>query len=182
MESLELEMDWVEHWAKVFCFDVLIGNTDRHQDNWGLIRNKDGKGRWSFAPAFDNNSSLGREMSEIQFERIISADIDKYVTGKKATHHLTLNRNDGKRLKHIDFIKLLISQYPKMVNYMQSCLGFSVQDLTTEVNDLVYLSNSLGAQYVQLTPKRADLIIRLVNYRKEKLWELISNASTSPDY
>ena len=29
--------NWAEHWSKVFVFDALIGNTDRHQDNWGLI-------------------------------------------------------------------------------------------------------------------------------------------------
>jgi len=31
---------WLEYWAEVLTFDVLIGNTDRHQDNWGLIVNR----------------------------------------------------------------------------------------------------------------------------------------------
>jgi hypothetical protein len=28
---------WLELWVKMFTFDALIGNTDRHQNNWGII-------------------------------------------------------------------------------------------------------------------------------------------------
>ncbi len=30
-----LSHSWKEYWGLCLCFDALIGNTDRHQDNWG---------------------------------------------------------------------------------------------------------------------------------------------------
>ena len=49
--------------AGYVVFDALIGNTDRHHENWGLLRRSDGN-EWSgvLAPSFDHASSLGREL------------------------------------------------------------------------------------------------------------------------
>lgn len=43
--------------------DAVIGNTDRHHENWGLVRERIDDG-WSgrLAPSFDHASSLGREL------------------------------------------------------------------------------------------------------------------------
>ena len=32
-----LVQKWRQRWAEALLFDALIGNSDRHQDNWGLI-------------------------------------------------------------------------------------------------------------------------------------------------
>ncbi len=45
--------------------DAWIGNTDRHHENWGLLRRVDGADRTlSLAPSFDHASSLGRELTD----------------------------------------------------------------------------------------------------------------------
>jgi hypothetical protein len=51
--------------AEYLVFDALIGNTDRHHENWGLLRKRVG-GRWQgmIAPSFDHASSLGRELRD----------------------------------------------------------------------------------------------------------------------
>ncbi len=45
-------------------FDALILNTDRHHENWALLRDNriPGESRYSVAPSFDHASSLGREL------------------------------------------------------------------------------------------------------------------------
>ena len=55
--------DPIEHWAKVFLFDALIGNQDRHQDNWGVIWHgiPPDQIRAELSPAFDNGTSLDRK-------------------------------------------------------------------------------------------------------------------------
>lgn len=42
-------------------FDALIGNTDRHHENWGMLLVDD---KIELAPTFDHASSLGRELKD----------------------------------------------------------------------------------------------------------------------
>ena len=45
--------------------DALIGNTDRHHQNWGvLVRREDSASMRELAPSFDHASSLGRELTD----------------------------------------------------------------------------------------------------------------------
>lgn len=59
----------ISHPADVFCgyllLDALIGNTDRHHENWAIqyIHNGLANG-WYLCPSFDHASSLGRELTE----------------------------------------------------------------------------------------------------------------------
>ena len=48
-------------WGKIMLFDLIIGNGDRHDDNWAIIHTKQGK---KFAPAFDNSSAFLTKMRE----------------------------------------------------------------------------------------------------------------------
>ena len=49
--------------SEYVVLDALIGNTDRHHENWGILRTPTGGG-WTrtLAPSFDHASSLGREL------------------------------------------------------------------------------------------------------------------------
>ena len=49
--------------AKYMLLDAVIGNTDRHHENWGLLRQQvEGQWKVRLAPSFDHASSLGREL------------------------------------------------------------------------------------------------------------------------
>ena len=51
--------------ASYLILDGLIGNTDRHHGNWGLIYNRV-KRTYDLAPTFDHGSSLGRDLSDAE--------------------------------------------------------------------------------------------------------------------
>ncbi len=53
-EVLRTALDW---FAGFLVLDALVGNTDRHEQNWGAIQSPDGSRR--LAPSFDHASSLG---------------------------------------------------------------------------------------------------------------------------
>ena len=51
--------------AGYLLLDALIGNTDRHHENWGILRRRYRGGLADIlAPSFDHASSLGRELSD----------------------------------------------------------------------------------------------------------------------
>jgi hypothetical protein len=50
--------------AGYLVFDALIGNTDRHHENWALLKREAGPTDHRLAPSFDHASSLGREMRD----------------------------------------------------------------------------------------------------------------------
>ncbi len=63
--SAEIDM------AGYVFLDALIGNMDRHHQNWGCLLQMlpDGKSRLTLAPSFDHASSLGRELLPEEAER-----------------------------------------------------------------------------------------------------------------
>jgi len=67
--------------ADLFCgyivFDVLIGNTDRHHQNWGVLaKREEGRARTlTLAPTYDHGSSLGRELQDTErIQRLTGTD------------------------------------------------------------------------------------------------------------
>ena len=67
--------------AEYFVLDALIGNTDRHHENWGIVRRRDGdQWRGGIAPSFDHASSLGRELRDERRRRLLGeSEVGRYV-------------------------------------------------------------------------------------------------------
>lgn len=87
--------------------DALIGNTDRHHENWGLlVRSEKGRRIAELAPTFDHASSLGRELSDERVHAYLSESMDKHAItveryadrGKSAIDSMT----EQKRLTPIE--------------------------------------------------------------------------------
>ncbi|NYE57206.1 HipA domain-containing protein [Carboxydothermus ferrireducens] len=57
VERVDLE-NILNDFFTMIIFDALMGYTDRHCENWGLLFSE---GKISFAPLYDNGSCLGRE-------------------------------------------------------------------------------------------------------------------------
>jgi hypothetical protein len=166
-----LEMSWgaknpLEHWAKVFSFDAVIGNTDRHQDNWGVVWEgiSPNKLRAIFSPAFDNGTSLGHEIMEDRLHRFTDLDrIDQYIG--RGTHHARWKIDDPQRRQHFELLKLFRDKFPFVEPAMRSALAFEIPKLESEVAELtkfqipVPLSLERAAFVLQLIKRRRDLAV-----------------------
>ncbi len=61
--------------ASYALLDALIGNTDRHHDNWMVVFVLGAGNSWvNVAPSYDHASSLGRELTDTRREQILSTD------------------------------------------------------------------------------------------------------------
>lgn len=65
--------DW---WVGYIVLDALVGNTDRHQENWAVI----GDGKRRLSPTFDHASSLGFLLDdEDRLDRLATSDRNRTV-------------------------------------------------------------------------------------------------------
>jgi hypothetical protein len=73
--------------------DALIGNTDRHHQNWGVLASsRESEPERMLAPTYDHASSLGRELSdEARTQRLVTkdrrADVAAYVARARSAFY-----------------------------------------------------------------------------------------------
>jgi hypothetical protein len=87
----------VDTFIGYLLLDALVGNTDRHHENWGVIRLP--KGTVHLAPTFDHASSLGRNLlDEERAERLRTKDHNRTVEAfaSRATSALYRAETDSK--------------------------------------------------------------------------------------
>jgi hypothetical protein len=66
---------------RLFLFDCWIGNTDRHHENWGLIRNNlhSDEERFEITPAYDHGAALCSSLLPDAKQLLLTEDkIEKY--------------------------------------------------------------------------------------------------------
>lgn len=57
--------DGFDTFVGYLMLDALIGNTDRHHENWGVVSERTSEGHSvAIAPSYDHASSLGRELTD----------------------------------------------------------------------------------------------------------------------
>lgn len=186
---------------KMLVFDTLIGNRDRHQENWAIIssqgnfflgiENYHGKGVYKLVP---NLSFDGKSFGYEDFKRLSPM----YDNGTSLGHNLTekgiidhLNQEDtmkkyvsgpkaqshvrwkGKKLRHFDLLKNISEESPALM--MQSIN--TILDNFSPARIKILLTR-IDKEYdhsnltFRLTNERKDFIYRLLLLRTQKLAEL----------
>ena len=168
-EKSLLSDDWLQIWAKILTFDALIGNTDRHQDNWGLIWTFSGdKGLTArIAPAFDNGTSMGHEILPEKFHLFNEEKyIQKYIY--RGTHHMRMNLRDDMPTNHGKFIYDLSLKYPEITDAVMKTLKFDIDS----ARDIIYGLTKFEVP-VPLSAQRAEFMVKLLSARQKYIISLL---------
>ena len=84
---------------KMFIIDALIGNTDRHNGNWGFLINVKTQ-KIEFSPIYDCGSCLNPLLEDTEIE-----NLDKIAIKNLAINCYSCLRENGKRINYINYIK-----------------------------------------------------------------------------
>ncbi len=108
--------------------DALVGNTDRHHENWGVVQsftikdNREAKVlaislRTGLAPTFDHASSLGRELLDAARLRMLSdpAALRHYI--RKGTGGIFQDADAKKGLAPIALAEIIGQNYPEFYEH-----------------------------------------------------------------
>ena len=156
-------------WGKILVFEALIGNTDRHPDNWGIVwRYTEGVlPAVSLAPAYDHGTSLGYECPEGQITTRWSDDkLARYVL--KGMHHCGWSPADDRRGQHFSLCKRFLGAYPQAGEAMRNVVRFDSNNIRRIADEYVSIR---GAQ--PLTDARAQFVCDLVRVRQAMLVEAL---------
>ena len=92
------------------------------------------------APAFDNGTSLGHEISETTLQRPwTDAQFDGYI--RRGRHHCGWSAADDRRGRHIDLCVRYVDAFPQAGEAMRNVLRFA----PLRVNEIVQNCLRLGA-------------------------------------
>lgn len=97
-----------EWWAQALIFDTLIGNTDRHSENWGFLFNwHDEQMSVGMAPLYDNGTSLGYGITEEKLGGGWNAEqVRAFVM--RGRHDCGWSRDEDGPTSHIDLTRRFI--------------------------------------------------------------------------
>lgn len=97
------------------CFDALISNTDRHDENWGIIDVNNIK---ILAPTFDHASSLGRnESDESRIKRMTTTDTGYDVKAYIRKAMTPIYDENSKKLNTISVVEACKKRNPEMTKF-----------------------------------------------------------------
>jgi hypothetical protein len=145
------------------ALDALLGNTDRHHENWGWVIELDGKKSIvRLAPTFDHASSLGcHETDESKDRRLCSTDRNFDCGGyaARARSALFLNAADKKPLgTHAAFLEAA-RRHPEAGRYWIE----TILKIRGEVFDI--LLGEVPSRRLSNTSRRFALEILMSNHR-----------------
>lgn len=160
-----------EQFFELMVFDALIGGTDRHENNWGILEKADDGTFLRLAPAFDNGISLLWKMNEYRPQFI--KDLYKREFPKKAKS--LFKKTNGGHFTLFEVIEALYSipEYKK-INVIDTVLrkinAVKDSDLSRALLQNVPLSDEFFTNKGEL-----NLILEYVKIRREILRDILHN-------
>lgn len=151
----------IEGFLKMLMFDYLIGNSDRHQNNWAIII-EDDKMVWS--PLYDNSSSLCAYISEEQIAGYFGKDKNRWnsLVDTKSRSLLRCKVLDEKRPTHLKVLKYLKG------NYFEETCGFAKRIVTIMTEKQIYDILKLHSKE-ELSDNKKKLILKYLLEKRHML-------------
>ena len=150
--------------AEYIILDALIGNTDRHHENWGILRRRVGN-RWKgfVAPSFDHASSLGRELLDERRDRLIAEDRVGYYS-ERGHGAIYWCENERRAPSPLELARRAHRHYTDLINPGLKKLK------KLDARRLSDLVNRVPENW--MTPSERSFAIVLMKYNLEKLRRL----------
>jgi hypothetical protein len=101
-------------------FDALVGNTDRHHQNWGVVLERKPESiSLNLAPTFDHASSLGRELTdETRSRHLEEGTVNRYIL--RARGGIFEHSAATKGMSPIELARRLATTYPEFTKPWQA--------------------------------------------------------------
>ena len=158
----EIDKSLFQGFIRIMVFDALIGEQDRHEENWGIIEKN---GKYSISPLYDNGDSLLREFKNkdtLKKFQNSKKDFDAYINRSKT---LIYKEDKKKRYKHFELIDFLNKNYHEIVKTEIDNLNkLTDNDIDLIVNRIPseLLTNGQKEYIICYLRKRRDILLNKI--------------------
>lgn len=156
-----LDSDLFNQFIRIMIFDALVGEQDRHEENWG-IENLNGK--YVLSPLYDNGCNLLREFkNELFAEKYYSGikDFDKFIN-KSTT--LIYKEDNKTKYKHFELIEYLNKLYPvvvqKELENLKKLTDRKIENIVSNIPDNL-LTKKHKEYIIIYLKKRRDILLNI---------------------
>ena len=125
---------------KMFIIDALIGNTDRHNGNWGFLINVKTQ-KIEFSPIYDCGSCLNPLLEDTEIEKL-----DEIAIKNLAINCYSCLRENGKRINYINYIKKMINKECNDA-IKEIFLDIKINEINKFIDEIEGISNIRKAFY-----------------------------------
>lgn len=145
-----------EKFWNMFIIDSIIGNTDRHNGNWGFLVNKKTK-KIEFSPIYDCGSCLNPMLKDSDIEKMNVEDFKNIVL-----NCYSCLKENNKKINYITFIKnKKNSECNEALKRMFN--KFDIEKIDSFINDISCISDVRKDFYKKIISMRYDILKKVYN-------------------
>ena len=135
----------------MFLIDSIIGNTDRHNGNWGFILNNKTK-KITFAPIYDCGSCLNPMLEDKEIEKLNEAELKNL-----AINCYSCIKENGKKINYITYIKSMKNEECNRA-ICRMFKKIDINEINRFIDKIQYMSDTRKQFYKKIIKLRYDII------------------------
>lgn len=136
---------------EMFIIDSLIGNTDRHNGNWGFLLNKK-IGKVEFSPIYDCGSALNPMLEDEELGRI-----NETVLKNLAINCFSCLKENGKKINYMTYIKQVKNEECNKA-IKRLFLNIKMNEINNFTDNVECISNIRKDFYKKIITKRYEIL------------------------
>lgn len=135
----------------MFIIDSLIGNTDRHNGNWGFLLNKDTR-KAEFSPIYDCGSCLNPMLEDEEIEKISETELKNL-----AINCYSCLKENGKKINYMTYIKQMKNE--ECNNAIKRLFtNINIDEIREFIDNIECMSDIRKDFYKKIIEQRYDII------------------------
>ena len=140
-----------EKFWDMFVIDSLIGNTDRHNGNWGFLLNKT-TGKVEISPIYDCGSALNPILEDEEIEKINETELKNL-----AINSYSCLKENGKKVNYMTYIKQMKNEACNMA-IQRLFLNINMDEINKFIDNVEAMSITRKEFYKKIIEKRYEII------------------------
>ena len=135
----------------MFVIDSLIGNTDRHNGNWGFLLNKE-IGKASFSPIYDCGSCLNPMLEDEEIKKINDVELKNL-----AINCYSCLKENGKKINYMSYIKQMKNEECNKA-IIRIFNNIKIEQIEKFIDEIDCISEIRKEFYKKIIAKRYEII------------------------